>query len=123
MSESGEYTLPLKSTVGDCDSTITLNLKVIDPTEVAIGNVNTVDLILVPNPIESGNTLFVNAEFTKEQTEGLLVEVFNAIGQKVYGDKPYVYPIEINGLTQRGVYLVRITAGNGKVYQGKVVVK
>ena len=123
LSESGEYTLPLKSTVGDCDSTITLNLKVIDPTEVAIGNVNTVDLILVPNPIESGNTLFVNAEFTKEQSEGLLVEVFNAIGQKVYGDKPYVYPIEINGLTQRGVYLVRITAGNGKVYQGKVVVK
>lgn len=123
LKEAGTYTLPLKSKVGDCDSTITLNLKVIDPTEVAIGNVNSVDLTLVPNPVESGNTLFVNAEFTKEQTEGLLVEVFNAVGQKVYSDEPSVYPIEINGLTQRGVYLVRITAGNGKVYQGKVVVK
>jgi hypothetical protein len=123
LSEAGTYTLPLKSKVGDCDSTITLNLKVIDPTQVAIGNVNTVDLTLVPNPVESGNTLFVNAEFTKEQTEGLLVEVFNAVGQRVYSDEPSIYPIEINTLTQRGVYLVRITTGNGNVYQGKVVVK
>ena len=123
LKESGTYTLPLKSKVGDCDSTITLNLKVIDPTEVAIGNVNSVDLTLVPNPVELGNILFVNAEFTKEQTEGLLVEVFNAVGQKVYSDEPSVYPIEINGLSQRGVYLVRITTGNGNVYQGKVVVK
>jgi hypothetical protein len=124
LSEAGTYTLPLKSKVGDCDSTITLNLRVVDDsTQVAVGNVSAMDLVLVPNPVKSGNTLYVNAEFTKEQTNGLVVEVFNAVGQRVYIDEPYIYPIEITGLIQRGVYLVRITTGDGKMYQSKVVVE
>jgi chitodextrinase len=124
LSEAGTYTLPLKSKVGDCDSTITLNLRVVDDsTQVAVGNVSAMDLVLVPNPVKSGNTLYVNAEFTKEQTSGLVVEVFNAVGQRVYIDEPYIYPIEITGLIQRGVYLVRITTGDGKMYQSKVVVE
>jgi hypothetical protein len=124
LSEAGTYTLPLKSKVGDCDSTITLNLRVVDDsTQVAVGNVSAMDLVLVPNPVKSGNTLYVNAEFTKEQTNGLVVEVFNAVGQRVYIDEPYIYPIEITGLIQRGVYLVRITTGDGKLYQSKVVVE
>jgi hypothetical protein len=53
----------------------------------------------------------------------MLVEVFNAVGQRVIVDTPTVYPVEINGLSERGVYIVRIVTGDGNVYQGKVVVQ
>jgi hypothetical protein len=118
----GTYTLPLTSQDG-CDSTVTLVLKVIDPTEVALDNLKATDLTLVPNPVKVNNTLYINAEFTSEEAEGLVVEVFNAIGQLVYSETPTLYPIAIEGLAQRGVYMVRITTGGGQIYQGKVIVE
>lgn len=114
--------MPLKSVEG-CDSTITLILKVISPTEVEIDDVKTLDLLLVPNPVNVGSTLFLNAEFLKQDIGNLLVEVFNTLGQNVLVFRPTNYPIEIKGLTQSGVYLVRITTSKREVYQGKFVVK
>ena len=89
----------------------------------AVDNISIKDLIMYPNPVAINSTLSVVAEFTSEERDGLFVEVFNAIGQRVYVDSPIVYPIQISGLIERGVYLVRITTGNGDLYQGKVVVK
>ena len=81
------------------------------------------DLILYPNPVNVSETLYINAEFTTAEREGLLVEVFNTVGQKVYTTTPVQYPIEITGLKDCGVYIVRVQTGNGNIYQGKVIVK
>jgi hypothetical protein len=89
----------------------------------AVENVEALDLILVPNPVKANNTLYVEAEFTVNERKDMLVEVFNAVGQRVIVDTPTVYPVEINGLSERGVYIVRIVTGDGNVYQGKVVVQ
>ena len=176
--ETGVYTLPLTSVDG-CDSTITLNLMVLngDTTEItkritasdlpyenkelglyygvetkageytdiikyeaenceeiiihklivevadAIDYVRTKDLILVPNPVNANNTLFIEAEFTVEERDGMAVEVFNSIGQRVFVDTSVASPIMIDGLTERGVYIVRVITGTGFIYQGKVIVK
>ena len=89
----------------------------------AVDNISVNDLILLPNPVNVNNTLLVSAEFTSEESIGLYVEVFNAVGQRVYVDTPSVYPIQISGLSECGIYMVRITTGTGKLYHGKVVVK
>ena len=89
----------------------------------AVDNITVNDLILLPNPVNVNNTLLVSAEFTSEESVGLYVEVFNAVGQRVYVDTPSVYPIQISGLSERGIYMVRVTTGTGKLYHGKVVVK
>jgi hypothetical protein len=89
----------------------------------AVENVEALDLILVPNPVKANNTLYVEAEFTVNERKDMLVEVFNAVGQRVIVDTPTVYPVEINGLSERGVYIVRIVTGDGNVYQGKVIVQ
>lgn len=78
---------------------------------------------MVPNPVKVNNTLYVEAEFTVNGRKGMLVEVFNAVGQLVVVDTPEVYPVAINGLSERGVYIVRIVTGEGNVYQGKVIVQ
>ena len=90
---------------------------------VAVDNVNSYDLIMVPNPVTVNGTLYINAEFTPEERDGLVVEVFNAIGQRVYVEYPSIYPIEITGLAERGMYVVRIIAGDGKAYTGKIIVE
>ena len=89
----------------------------------AIDNVEQTDLTLVPNPVNANSTLYVEADFTANERKDMLVEVFNAVGQRIYMDAPSIYPIEINGLNNYGVYVVRIITGTGKSYQGKVVVK
>ena len=89
----------------------------------AVDNISVNDLMLLPNPVNVNNTLLVSAEFTSEESVGLYVEVFNAVGQRVYVDTPSVYPIQISGLSERGIYMVRVTTGTGKLYHGKVVVK
>ena len=176
LTETGVYTQELLSVDG-CDSTITLNLRVLNGETIyvtdtvttdelpyeymnlyydiatapgtyketieieaenckdiivhtlvvllgdAVENVESLDLVLVPNPVKANNTLYVEAEFTVNERKDMLVEVFNAIGQRIYVDTPNVYPIAINGLSERGVYVVRIITGEGSIYQGKVVVK
>ena len=89
----------------------------------AVDVVKDFDLIMVPNPLHANATLYINANFTIEEQDGLIVEVFNAVGQRVYVDTPVIYPIGINGLNNTGVYVVRIITGDGKSYQGKVIVE
>ena len=89
----------------------------------AIDNVNTVDLVMIPNPVAVNGTIYINAEFSAEERDGMRVEVFNAIGQCVYVDTPSIYPIEIGGLQERGMYIVRIVTGNGKCYSDKLIVE
>jgi hypothetical protein len=122
LTVAGTYTTPYLESVDGCDSTITLVLTVGD-VGVAVDNIMANDLVLVPNPVKVDGKLFVQYNFTKEDRNGLIVEVFNSVGQLVYVEEPTVYPIIVDGLSQRGVYLVRITSGNGGVYQSKIVVE
>ena len=176
LSKSGVYTLKLESVDG-CDSTVVLNLTVLEGDTsyfettittdelpytyetlyydentkpgvyidtlvlerdgeeyviihtltveegTAVDVVRNFDLIMVPNPVFANHTLYINADFTIEEREGLMVEVFNAVGQRIYVDTPTIYPIGIDGLNTTGVYVVRVITGNGKSYQGKVIVE
>ena len=177
LSKTGIYTLN-RTSVDGCDSTITLNLTVLDgdttyveftittddlPYEyesiyydestepgvyvdtvtitdvngdeyvvvhtltikkgTPVEDVNVFDLIMVPNPLKANSTLFINADFTVEEREGLVVEVFNAVGQRIYVEIPTIYPIAVEGLNTTGVYVVRVITGNGKYYLDKVIVE
>ena len=107
---------------GDGSEEIIIHKLIVEVAD-AIDYVRTKDLILVPNPVNANSTLYVEADFTANERKDMLVEVFNAVGQCVYAETPVVYPIAIDGLTERGVYVVRIITGEGTMYQGKVVVK
>jgi hypothetical protein len=118
----GTYIDTIVVKTGNCEEVIVHKLTITkDPVDV--DNVSTRDLIMVPNPVAVNGTLYINAEFTTDERNGLIVEVFNAIGQCVYSDRPTVYPIEVSGLAERGMYIVRIITGDGKSYQGKIIVE
>ena len=117
----GTYVDTIVIETENCEEVIVHTLIVEEGT--AVDNVNSYDLVMVPNPVTVNGTLYINAEFTSEERDGLVVEVFNAIGQRVYVEYPSIYPIEITGLAERGMYIVRIIAGDGKSYTGKIIVE
>ena len=105
----------------NCDNVIILTLTIEEV--VGVDNIAIADLTMVPNPVRVAEELVVVGEFTELERQGLIVTVFNALGQKVYEAEPDIYPIVVDGLYQRGVYVVRVVTGLGEVYQGKVIVE
>ncbi len=89
----------------------------------AIDYVNVENLVLVPNPIKPNEILFVESDFISAEHETIIVEVFNMIGQRMMVDVLLSDTIQIEGLSEEGLYVVRIVVGDDKVYQGKVIVK
>ena len=117
----GTYTDVIELEAANCKDVIihTLIVELAD----ALVDVMATDLILYPNPVNTAETLYIDAEFTTSEREGLSVEVFNTVGQIVYTSTPIQYPIAIEGLKDSGVYIVRVQTGDGNIYQGKVIVK
>jgi hypothetical protein len=118
----GVYVDTINVSTGNCDDVIILTLT-IEQSKVSVDNVAAVDLTMVPNPVRITETLTIVGEFTAAEREGLVLTVFNAVGQKVYEAEPDNYPIVVDGLHHRGVYIVRIVTGAGDVRQGKVIVE
>ena len=110
----------------NCDNVIILTLTIEEI--VGVDNLRISDLIMVPNPVAIGEELYVGADFTSEELEDMIVEVFNVTGQCVYRQESAQLSIVnsqfvITGLHQAGVYMVNITTATGSRYHGKVIVK
>ena len=117
----GVYIDTINISTGNCDDVIILTLTIEEV--VGVDNVIISDLTMVPNPVRVAEELTISGEFTEAERQGLMVTIFNAIGQKVYEAEPDNYPIVVDGLYQRGVYVVRVVTGVGDVHQGKVIVE
>ena len=118
LTKAGNYREVFVSSAG-CDSVVNLTLVV----GTAIENTHSMPLVIVPNPVKTTGSFIVQADFTSAERENMLIEVFNAVGQRVYVDKPTIYPIVLEAMSAQGIYLVRITTGHGSIYQSKLVVE
>ena len=105
----------------NCSSVVVLTLEVGEA--VAVDNVSLADLTLYPNPVVAGEPIYIDGEFTAKELNGMQVEIYSMLGQRVAHFEPYEQPILVEGLEERGLYIVRVIAGNGTIYQGKIIVK
>ncbi|NDW17343.1 T9SS C-terminal target domain-containing protein [Dysgonomonas sp. 216] len=102
---------------------IALTEEEINKSEVAI----TPDIVsssfsLYPNPVKVNGSVEINCNLNEVQKNNLQVELVNALGEVVRSIKPSTYPVVIDNLTQKGVYLVKITDGIQNVITNKLVV-
>jgi len=112
--ETGVYYDTLPAANG-CDSICTLNLTV----GTAVDNVEMLDVTLVPNPVNAGETSFIYGNFGDVKS----VEILNSFGQVVDTFVPAGYPIEVQGLNASGIYYVRVTTADDRVAVQKLIVK
>lgn len=110
----GDYTETLQSQY-NCDSIVVLHLMAAD----GIENVTMFKIDVIPNPVNTGDMMYVYGEFGEEVT----VEVMNNFGQAINTFKADGNPIAVEGITSAGIYYVRVVNRQGEVSIGKVIVK
>ena len=76
-----------------------------------------------PNPVLKNADFEINYDDTKSDAKSLKVEIVNSIGQKVKVVESTGSPVEINGLTKTGIYLIRLFSGSNNLYACKLLVK
>lgn len=115
-----EYIVTLTSTAG-CDSIVTLNATIQPENGLSLLGVE--QLKVYPNPLRIGESVQIDYDFTYEEKNNLVIEVFNTLGEHVYINRPVTYPITVSEFSVSGVYLIRITTGTNKQFQGRIIVK
>ena len=79
---------------------------------------------LYPNPISKDGILNVNANFSiTELYEGLLLEVFNSVGERIKYQYIFNLPVQIKDFETSGLYIVRIKSKTNKSVYGKIIVQ
>ena len=104
-----------------CDSVHSLTLKVEEP--VGLVQVRETEFSIYPNPVKLHGEVMVDGNFTETEMEGMVVEVYNSLGQGVKTIRPNTMPVRIDGFDASGVFSVRITTADNRVVYGKVVVR
>jgi hypothetical protein len=115
-----DYTVSLQ-TLNGCDSIITLRLTIRDPLQLLGSQTSSVSVY--PNPVKRGGVVFIDSNFSDADKNGLRVELFNMLGEKIFDHNPTVYPVAIKEFPVSGVYLLRITTGTNQQSYGKIVVE
>ena len=118
--ELGTYTDEFFVEHDSCSSVVVLTLKVEEP--VAIENVLLTDLVLYPNPVSVNEMIYIDGDFSQEELDGMQVEVYNMLGSCIYSSDYSTISSQFS-IDNRGLYIVRLIAGNGTIYQGKIIVK
>lgn len=118
--QPGDYPVTLLDEYG-CDSVVTLHLSIGEGIEY----VTTFDVTLYPNPVESGQDVYVSFDPALTVTS---IQIVTSTGQIVYSQAidPQVSGSQLsirNCQLPSGIYLVRLSTTNGSTYLKKLVVK
>jgi len=103
-------------------STTAVILKGTAATNVAEISDNKLSAILYPNPIGSGQNVFVN--ISSQNISDCEVEVFNVLGKvvysKTYSGKESLIEIPCGNISQ-GIYLIKLSTSSGKTWSSRFV--
>lgn len=114
--DAGVYTVTFSNRFG-CDSVVTLTLDVINGVDNAVDEGR---IRVVPNPVPQGGAALL---FTHATGEAARVEIINAYGAVVDAFEPHSTPVDVRAPQTAGVYYVRLTTREGRVYIEKLIVE
>ena len=81
------------------------------------------NLSIFPNPAKRNSTIEINYNLVGSDLKSINVEVVNTLGERVQLLHPSSTTANISGLTQSGIYLVRVMSGNEMISTSKLVVQ
>ena len=101
----------------DCDS-LYYNVHLVEDEGLGIESIIPVRMYIVPNPVNSGKTVYIYGEFGDVKS----VKILNSIGQVVGSFVPSGYPIEVRGIETSGLYYIHLNTTEGKIVTKKLIV-
>lgn len=102
-----------------CDSIVHLHVVF----KTGIDNISVQNLIITPNPAKASSVVYVDNEWNNAEINGMMAEVLDITGRVIYRNEVRKRPVTINVPAASGIYVIRITDGNNKVYIGKLIVE
>lgn len=115
----GIYVDTINIVTETCDNVVIHTLEVTSGT--GLNEVDYLQLVVSPNPVKVHQPITLTGSFSV--TESLRVELFDPMGRILYSDTYSGTPITLPGVSQSGVYVIRITTRSGDTCQRKVVVQ
>jgi len=88
-----------------------------DPTTEVEVVAENIELAIAPNPVRLGEVAQITVE------DGSMVEVYNMNGQCVWQKCDAAGSVNVSGLNEAGVYVVKVTKADGRVETGKLIVR
>ena len=106
-------------------STTAIILKGTSVTSVTEVSDNKLEAVLYPNPVVAGQNVFVN--ISSSNISDLKVELFNVLGEVIYsksysGKTESLLEIPCGDISQ-GIYLIKLSTSEGKMWSGRVMKK
>ncbi len=86
-----------------------------------IGNVEIMSVTVAPNPVAVGEMAYITGDFETEVI--VAVEIYDTTGSLVKTVDTSNLPLTIDGLHQRGIYIIRLITANGNPITNKLIVK
>lgn len=94
---------------------------------VAVNYTQEINFAVFPNPVERGNIIYLR--INEANGNGVFVSIDNLLGGNIYSmnlmpqGKSSIIPIVLNDKPSAGVYLVKISNGNGQYLNTKLIIK
>ena len=118
--ELGIYTEEFFVEREGCSSVVMLTLEIGE--SVDIEDIDLAEWVIYPNPVRVGEMLYIEGNFSKDELDGMQIEVYTMLGSCIYSSQFSTHDKQFS-IDVQGLYVVRLVAGNGNVYQAKIIVQ
>jgi hypothetical protein len=88
-----------------------------------IGMLKKNGLSIYPNPVMRNEDIQINYDPNPTEMQDLKIEIISMFGETIKVIRPATSPFQITGLSQSGIYLIRVISGANCLYTGKLLVK
>jgi len=92
-------------------------------TNTGVDELQKTELSIYPNPIFRNTDFQINYDFATNELQNVKAEIINLLGETIQVSQPTASPVRISGITQSGIYMVRLISGSNKTYTAKLFVK
>lgn len=106
------------STTGTLDNPYLISFGVLNVTDSTVGTV-----VMFPNPVKAGHNAKMSLPDNDAEGGWSSVEIFNAMGLRISARTCNESPMEITAPAVAGIYIIKITLNDGKLYYGKLIVE
>lgn len=122
LTTTGDYSSSGITSDYGCDSIHHLRLIVLEGTGIdALTGIHTI--VLAPNPVRKYEPSRLDIDLTEDEMRHMTIELLDFSGKTIRREVIDRLPAQIEGISESGIYFVRLTTASGRVYIGKLIVR
>lgn len=115
---NNELAFVANSTIGTLDNPYLISFGVLNVSDHAAGAV-----VMFPNPVKANHNVKMGFANNEVEIGESSLEIFNTMGMRISAKTCNGIPLEIMAPSVAGIYIIKITLNDGRLYYGKLIVE